>query len=317
MAKQPRRMNRKERREAQRATEQAAPVVSYWMVAFLDLLGYRQVLADLDVLPMPEGEAGSDRMVKALTRATRLRRRLHHSFSQFVVAERGNDAGYLDGIPPQLHAKARSLRAVHLVQSPGPDHYILAASLAPTPTNFPTRAVYTALGAIASGMLIHLAIGSDDPHDTLPLRGGIDIAAGAVVQPENFLYSPALTRAYDLESREAKYPRTVIGDRVQDFLRSVSAMPSVDVDSALASEMAARIQGLFFVDRDGKVALDFYGPVARDLFGNTPLARTLAEKAWAYATSAERIYRAMGDPYVTEKYEWLVAYMEERRRHWL
>jgi hypothetical protein len=318
MAKpKPPRANRKARRaEAQRAAQQAAPVVSYWMVAFLDLLGYRQVLGDLDVFPMPEDEAGSDRMRAALGRAARLRRRLHDSFSQFVVAERGEDAGYLDGIPPQLHAKARSLRAIQLVQSPGPDHYILAASLAPSSTNFPTRAVYTAMGAIASGMLMHLALGSDDPHDTLPLRGGIDIAAGAVLQPENFLYSPALTLAYDLESKQAKYPRTLIGERVQDFLRSVSTMSSVDIDSALASEMAAKIQELFFVDRDGKVALDFYGPVARDLLGNTPLARALAEKAWTYATSAEHIYRAKGDPHVTEKYEWLVAYMRERRRHW-
>jgi hypothetical protein len=311
-------MNREQRRaEARRAEQDAAPVVSYWMVAFLDLLGYRQVLADLDVFPMPEDAAGSNRIRAALGRAARLRRRLHDSFSQFIIAERGADADYLDGIPPQLHAKAKSLRATQLVQSPGPDHYIIAASLAPTSTNFPTRAVYAAIGAIATGMLMHLAIGSDDPHDTLPLRGGIDIAAGAVLQPENFLYSPALTRAYDIESKVAKYPRTLIGDRVQGFLRLVSNMPSIDVDSALAREMAAKIQELFFVDRDGQVALDFYGPVARDLFGNTALARTLAERAWTYATSAERIYRAQGNPQVTEKYEWLVAYMAERRRHWL
>ena len=311
------RLNRKARRaEAQRAPQRETPVVSYWMVAFLDLLGYRQVLEDLDVMPLPEDEDGRARVRAALARAMRLRRRLHASFAQFTAAEHSTAPEDLDGVPPHLQAKARSLRAVRLVQSPGPDHYIVAASLSPSPNHFPVRAVYSVLGATASGMLMHLALGSEDPSDTLPLRGGIDIAAGAEVLPEKFLYSPALSRAYKLESEDAVYPRTLIGDRIRDFLRSVIARPGADVATAYARSMAERIETLFFVDRDGKVALDFYGPAARELFGSTPLAKDLAEKAWSYATAAERIHRTKGVPRIAQKYEWLVAYLSERRRHW-
>lgn len=318
MAKpQPRRKNGKERRiEEQRVAAQASPEISYWMVAFLDLLGYREVLRDLDVLPLPEDEEGQNRMRKALGRATRLRRRLHGSFGQFLVGEQSTEKEFLDGIPLQLQEKAKSLRATRLVHSPGPDHYILAASLAPSPSNFPARAVYSAIMATASGMLMHLAIGSDNPSDTLPLRGGIDIAAGAALQPENFLYSPALTRAYDLESKFAKYPRVLIGDRVQEFLEMVSTNPGEDIDSRHAREVAAEVRKMFFVDNDGRLALDFYGPVVRDKFGYEP-ARTMGQRAWTYATAAEQLARERGDAYVTAKYEWLAAYLEPRRVHWL
>jgi hypothetical protein len=317
MPNRPSRPNRKQKRAAaQRSAAQAAPQIAYWMVAFLDLLGYRQVLADLDALPLPEDAAGIARMSAALGRAARLRRRLHGSFAQFVAGERSTEIEGLDGIPFALRDKSRSLRATRIVHSPGPDHYILAACLAPSPSNFPARAVYSAICATAGGMLIHLAIGRDNPSDTLPLRGGIDIAAGAVLSPENFLYSPALTRAYDLESKEAKYPRTLIGDRVREFLKMVSERPGEDIDSVHGRQVATRVQDMFFVDTDGKLALDFYGPVARETFGDEP-ARALGQKAWAYATAAERLARERGVARVTEKYEWLVAYMEPRRRHWL
>lgn len=60
---------------------------------------------------------------------------------------------------------------------------------------------------------------------------------GELLQPENFLYSPALTRAYDLEHEHAVYPPTLIGQRLVDYVRGqadLSGSPAADYSRLLA-----------------------------------------------------------------------------------
>jgi hypothetical protein len=315
MGPKPRRQNRKQRRAEERERQlRTGPEISYWLVAFLDLLGYRGVLDEMDVLPLPADPGGVAQITQALARAMRIRRRLHAAFEQFMKGYDLAPADELQELPPDLRDLATPLRATRLVKATGPDHYVVAASLAPSKLNFPMRSVYAAVVAAASGMLIQLAMGANDATDTLPLRGGIDIAAGAIGMPENFLYTPALTRAYLLEG-SAKYPRTLIGERVVDLIEQVLKLPNDDMRSVHARQVAERLKNMFFTDRDGKLVLDFYGPVMRETL-ETDFARDIGRKAWKYATSAEQLYRQLGDQHVTEKYEWLAAYMAERRKLW-
>jgi hypothetical protein len=315
MSKKAPHKNRKERRAKERQqAERSSPQISYWTVAFLDLMGYSDVLGGLDVLPFPTDEAGVGRMTESLARARRLRRRLHDSFKQFMVGHERADVD-LGDVPPHLKATVRATRATHIVFSGGPDHIMLAASLALSPTNFPARSVFSLVTAAASGMLIHLAIGSDDPTDSLPLRGGIDIAAGGVVHPEPFPFTPALSRAYKLESKEAEYPRTLVGDRMEEYLSIVSSIPGDDFATDHARQVADRVRSMFFMDDDGKRALDFYGPVLRDSL-ETNFAQDLGQRAWTYAKAAEGLARSRGDAKVIGYYQRLLAYMEPRRRHW-
>lgn len=309
---------RKNRKQAGRATshhqsDQSNEELSFWMVAFMDLLGYRTLLNDFDVFPLPTEAADVARIRAALERAVRVRQRLHASFDTFLQGyELAPD---LEAeVPDHIRDLVRSVRSVRLISSPGPDHYILAASLARSEANFPARSAYKLVVAAAVGMLVQLARGADDPADTLPLRGGIDIAAGIVGQPDNFLYSPSVVRAYELEG-DACYPRTLIGPRVLDFFRSVSEKSGADLPTQHAKDIAQRMQPMFFVDSDGKIALDFYGEAIRETLGAEP-ARMLAHKAFDYARAAESIARSRGEPKIAKKYEWLLSYMEPRRRLW-
>jgi hypothetical protein len=290
------------------------PRISFWMVAFLDLLGFRSVLTGMDALPLPEDESGAKALTTALGRAVRFRRRLHTSFQEFIAGHEHAPAPDLSDLPPHLQGLGQNLRSIRLVNAPGPDHFILAASLAPSDGHFPLRAVYAVIMATASGMLTQLSLGGDDPDDTLPLRGGIDIAPGAVVSPEDFLYSPALVRAYELES-SAVFPRTLLGDRVRQFLDSVVASTGTGIPADHAREIAKRVQSMLFIDADGKLALDFYGRTVRESLGDEP-ARTFGQRAWQYVVRAEAEARKRGVVRVTEKYEWLVGYMRSRRSYW-
>jgi len=284
------------------------------MVAFVDLMGYRDVLRTLDVLPLPEDEKEQRVMTKALARASHLQNRLHRSFEEFLKTHDRADPDILREMPPGFRPAFDAMRATRILRAGGPDNYMMAASLTPSPTNFPTRAAYALVASTAGGMLMHLAIGSDDPADSLPLRGGIDVAAGGIVPPARFPYTPALSKAYELESKDADYPRTLIGERALDFLNVVAQQHVSDIQTAHARQVAERVQSMFFRDEDGKMALDFYGEIARETFGDP--ARVMGQKAWTYATAAERVARERGDAKVVGKYERLIAYMEPRRRHW-
>jgi len=306
---------KRERRKAKRPPR-SDESITMWMVVFLDILGYRGILAAMDQVPLPtEDPARALAVNAALGRAVNFRRRLLTSVTQFLQGSETAGDEVFNEVPPHLRKLSEGWRKVKLITTPGPDHFVLATSLSPSPENFPLRSIYAILTAAASAALVQLALGGDDPLDSLPLRGGIDIAPGAYIAPENILYSPAVVSAYELESHEADYPRIVAGKRVRSFLQAVIQNPNTDLESNYARILAERVNGMLFQDSDGKLALDFYGPVIRDTLGDEP-SRTIGRRAWAYAQKALAVHRASGNTKLIAKYERLVEYMGPRVALW-
>ena len=295
------------------------------LVAFLDILGYRKVLEGMDHLPLPTDPEQVNLMRSSLARAVKLRRRLVATFPEFLRAA-DSVTPIFDDLSPTQRRLAESFQKVRIVKSPGPDHYIVAASLSPSAEHFPMRAIYSIFTGSASAMLVQLGLGAGDPTETLPLRGGIDIAPGTFMEPEEVLYSPAIVRAYNLETN-AIYPRIVIGTRVLQFLDSIATNEAIGPGGELAQQLARRCQGMLVHDTDGAVILDFYGPMIRESVGpeNGPLE--VGQHAWVYAQKAlvaaqQAAVKAVTDDERKEavkilaKYQWLVDYMRPRAHLW-
>jgi hypothetical protein len=295
------------------AATESGSTVSFWVVAFLDLLGYSSVLDKIDVFPFPTKGDERQSLEKAFARAIRLRRRLIHEVDAFLASvNKMPDLGHL---PPQSRAKVAGLHMTRLVRSPGPDHIILACSLLPRADHFPLRAVFNLVCAAAVATLIQLSLGADDPEDTLPVRGGIDLAVGMLLEPEDFLYSAALARAYRLESRKAVYARTVAGERLIHFLNQQVESAGSGPDGKFQQGLAERIRGMFFRDRDGAIVLDFFGDyVCKNLPHER--AQEIASAAWLYVRRAHAYHASAGDDAVTAKYGWLLEYMRPRLSVW-
>jgi hypothetical protein len=310
------RVRRRERRVRQQAEATSQPLqISFWAVGFLDLLGYREVLAGMDVFPLPQDQAGFERLTQSFARATRLRRRLLGAMQSIMDGQqREGIFTQFPSLPPKLKAMAEGWSRVKLFRLPGPDHIVLGCSLAPSEAHFPIRGAHALLFGTAAAMLIQLWIGADDIDDTRPLRGGIDVALGCLLKPEDFLYSPALTRAYDIESKEAVFPRTVIGQRFVDAIKETAAATGT-LEANLVAEVSRRIQNMMFLDRDGKIALDFLGDEVRETL-EPNFARELAAGAWRYARAAQARAHHRNDGRVAEKYDWLVEYMRPRLANW-
>jgi hypothetical protein len=279
------------------------------------MLGYRSILDRLDVFPLPEHEDGLTTLTKDFARAVRMRRRLTRQVEEFLQGITGRSET-LEELPLELREFAYSFQRANTLVQTGPDHLVLATALSKAADHFPMRGVYNTVAATAAAMLYQLALGADCPEDSLPLRGGIEMAAGAFVQPECFVYSPALTFAYDLESKKAIYPRTLAGVRFLKFLEVQSTEATTTFSDGYEAQLARKVRSFFFNDADGEVALDFMGESVRQNISDPDLAKTLAERAWMFMLGALRAAKERGDQKVALKYEWLSDYMSPRLGFW-
>jgi hypothetical protein len=308
------RKSRRDRRKGQRAGTAEQPIeIAFWVVAFLDLLGYREILDGMDRHPLADAEY--QEVKAAFVKATHLRRRLLGGLKEVMAGQLFQpEVPEFQTLPPHLKVMAEGFSRIKIFQLPGPDHVVIGTCLAPTQEHFPMRGVFALLFGTASTMITQLSVGVHDFEGTRPIRGGIDVALGSLLQPEDFLYSPGLTRAYKLESEEAIYPRTLIGDRLYAAIQA-NARGSGSLEATVAADIAQRLQRFIFTDDDGKLALDFMGEGIRECI-ESGFAQRLAADAWSYALKAQSKARQGGSPRVAQKYDWLVSYMRSRLKIW-
>jgi hypothetical protein len=213
----------------------------------------------------------------------------------------------LTRLPSEMHEMAATFHKVKVVHVPGTDHVVLGCSLAQRSPVAALRALVMTAGFTA---LSQLAMGAEDPDVTRPIRGGIDVAPGELL--DNFLYTPALIRCGDLE-HDARYARIVVGQRVFKYLAEfIDNEPQTMADRYHQSQ-AVVTRKLFFVDRDGAMVLDFMGEAVR---ATGPETSRLAGPAWKYVNHAHADARSSGHFDVAAKYAWLLDYMRERLPLW-
>src|SRR5262245_18375977 len=142
------RVTRRQRRERQLSSRIAKPVdMSFWAIAFLDLLGYREVLAGVDVFPLPQDPLELQRLQQSFTRSVRLRRRLVDGVKGIVGRTRERHPPQFRGLRASLKSVAEGWSQVKIFNLPGPDHMVLGCSLAPTQGHFPIRGAHALMFA--------------------------------------------------------------------------------------------------------------------------------------------------------------------------
>jgi hypothetical protein len=288
--------------------------LSLWAVAYLDLLGYRTVLSQMDLFPIPTRPQDLKVLSDAFVRAVHFRQRLIGQTNQFMESAL-RDPPELESFPRDVQDRVLRVRRARMIQSPGPDHVILACPLAADPAHFPIRAVYNLVVGSAITMLVQLAMGSEDLEDTLPLRGGIDIAPGGLYGDPEFLFSPAVASAYELESQDAVYARIIAGDRVRAFLEESMLTKGDNVEAKVERSTSERIRRMFFHDFDGWLTLDFLGEAMAQTLDHEP-AKPMIAKAWRFVTLKLKYSQGQRQHRIAAKYAWLVHYMRPRLALW-
>jgi hypothetical protein len=218
-------------------------VRSDWhLVALLDVQGQRERLGELYLPKSPED---AETIGEALRQTAGFVLDLREAFDeQFENFEAG----------------ATSLMRRHTQEPVRPKFFGFSDSfVASVPLRndggdlLPIVRVFSALSAAAVVTLMSLA----SKH---PLRGGVDVGLASDIGPQE-IYGPVLESAYRLESKEAGYPRVVIGDELWRYFSAALAnfqAQTTPMAQAVA-EITQRMMGLIATDTDGKRILDYLG----------------------------------------------------------
>ena len=141
-----------------------------------------------------------------------------------------------------------------------------------------------------------------------PVRGAIDIAWG-VELPHSGLYGPVVANAYELESKVARYPRIVVGQRVVGFLETYVSNSSDD-PFMLANRMWAELcQGMLFKDVDGCWIVHYLGNAFQYSVTHTTHGY-LHDKARAFVADQLEDHRKLLNSRLATRYNQLLNYFD-------
>lgn len=279
----------------------------HWAVAFIDILGQRDAMRQIDFVPDQSNAEQMERFVAGIKRTYGAVTFIHNTFTNWAGAQESEKPSILGLSEDQLKVW-RTMRQTPLRFQRFSDGMMIYLSLADIEQRSPVAAIFFLFGACASVLLGSL--GSETP-----IRGGIDIGTGMVIN-ENELYGPVMARAYALESEVAQYPRIVVGDRCVQYLKLTQNSQEAGFKAEFERRMAAVCLDLLMVDIDGFTAIDFLGAGFKQhiAFGLDPAAVSMAHK---FIIQQLELHRKNRNTKLSFRYSQLLNYFEAKMGNWL
>jgi hypothetical protein len=150
------------------------------------------------------------------------------------------------------------------------------------------------------------------------IRGGLDVGLGVEVEPRE-VYGSALVRAYKLESREADWPRVLIGDELWNFLQLVQSREPQTVLGGIARQFAALCLSLITTDQeDGRRILDYLAePLATfKADSKEQFINGILKPAYEFVRNQPEKWRSEGNHKLLDRSNRLLRYFESRVGIW-
>ncbi len=281
------------------------------MVAFLDIMGYREALMSLDVFPLPTDGDATKQLELKMVRVVAMRQNLVESIARFMKSAHEAPSVSVRHLPPEAGRLLEIWRRVKIDSTGFSDSYIMSFTLSDEEEHFAMRSLHTTLMASASAALLQLGAGGRGLDYSLPLRGGIDVGTG--MKRKNDLYCSAMAKVAYLE-KKADYPRILVGDGFRNMLVSYMNTSSSDPTGRAQASMATLANELLYQDEDdGLWGVDFMGKAFREQAGRN-LSPTVIQDAWTFVKLCRDRHKdhAKHGP----RYQRLCRYMEKRLPIW-
>lgn len=273
--------------------------LGHHLVAFLDVLGQRERFRELRQPKTPEESA---QVAEVLRQTAGFVLDLRCTFDdQFQLFEAG-----------LMHVREQTNAPIRPKFVGFSDSFVTSVPLHNRCDELvPITTVFSALAATATVMLTSLAT----KH---ALRGGIDVGLATQIAPQE-IYGTALERAYVLESREAEYPRILIGDELGCYLEVALANFEMQTTPAAKSIAAIvrKIMQLIAIDSDGRRILDYLGPVMVEHAGpGSRTANGMVQPAYEFVVEEQERVNLAGNAKLAARYQTLRGYFEARLPLW-
>ena len=270
--------------------------LGHHLVAFLDVLGQRERFKALKLPTTPEQNA---EVTEVLRQTAGFVLDLRDVFSdQFTVFESGlTKLKQITSEPVQPNFLGFS------------DAFVASTPLRNESSEL--VAVITVFSILsAAGAVMLTSLGSKHA-----LRGGIDV--GLATQIANGeIYGTALERAYVLESKEAEYPRILIGNELWNYLTVALAhfQSQTTLESKSITAILEKTMQLVATDKDGKRILDYLGTVMSEHAG--PSKSNMAKPVYEFVLAEQANINTTGNAKLIERYQALRDYVESRLHLW-
>lgn len=280
------------------------PVYNY-AAAFIDVLGQREELARFPRLPDtsdPVAMREFETVVKATVGAVMgLRERIQSFFDTY--SKHAAAAHIPEPLRPAF--EKYSLMEIHL--QPFSDGLFIYVPLAFDKIPVPIRGIFALLTACGMASLLSLAA-------QRPVRGGIEIGWGVECNP-NELYGSVVARAYELESKVARYPRFVVGEQLAEYIQAAELNTEQSIPAEMGRAFAAYCRRMLTVDDDGYPIVDYLGRTFKEVTGNDT-APDVVQKAYDFVLSQSWHWKQKKNTELAFRYSLLRDYFHVRLPDW-
>lgn len=274
-----------------------------YCVGFVDLLGQRTALRNQHlVVPSADDPKHSD-FIRAIRSSVGAIVKLQEDACAFL-----EQSGRSFQPPPldseEKRAAYEAMRRTHRKEQWWSDGILLYSSLAEDDGLCPINGVYEIVVTLGCLCLLGLA-------QHRPIRGAVDVAWGVEIRDGQF-YGAALSRAYQLESEIAGYPRIVVSADAVEFLNSLALSTAPQPEDYIGSfnrEMGRLCLQFLTTDADGYAIVDYLG-ASFQKFITGPNHADLYSKAREFVAGQREIFTRKGDSKLAFRYAILEAYFE-------
>ena len=279
----------------------------YYLVAFLDVLGQKDIFTKLSKIRSIEEI--DDKIKRDISENLYYLEQLRENLESYFNNYKGEGASNVL-LDESCKDKFDQMRRAEIYFQ-----FFSDSVIAFVPLEFKSfysvtvNGAWGLLGASCEAILGSLALNHS-------IRGGIEICWGTRLKSGE-IYGPALNKAYYLESVVAKYPRIVVGDGVWNYLNSLSnkiqqhiAQTQIDID--LCKRMADRCLNLISEDKDNLLILDYLGEGFLELNENCQEFFEFYDLSKKFIRDSLIIWQQKKDRNIEQKYLYLNDYFENR-----
>jgi len=278
----------------------------WYLVVFVDILGQQHSLRQIRGLPDKTDQKQTQEFAALLKKTVGVVEGLRDLFDRFF---KGASKQFIDisKLTPEQKLLYEKSRSNPLKSHMFSDFVALFLSLRDNINKVPMRGVYLALTSAASTFLTMLASGH-------VIRGGVDIGIGLEIC-EGEIYGPVLSRAYELESKIAQYPRIVLGDEIVKYIQLQQERTEDDVFSTMNKKIAGLCSKLIAIDDDGYPFLDYLGEgFKQDIAAN--LDPHIVERAFEFVIRESESCKENKNTKLAFRYTLLRDYFEHHMHNW-
>jgi hypothetical protein len=218
--------------------------------------------------------------------------------------EGGIDKSRLTSVELELLAELRKTPIFYRHFS---DLVIAHAPLRDNIGKFPGRAIYGILCAAAVTFVSCMS-------RKWPIRGSIELGLAMDIDGDE-IYGPAISRAYNLESKVAQYPRIVVGEELIRYLKlfeGARGNPALTIEQKINVELCVKSVELLVEDDDGQVVVDYLGAQFRNAFPD----KTIVQNAYNFIIEESIRHKELRNSKLGFRYTLLRNYFESKITDW-